>query len=438
MCGIAGLFDTRERAPVNADVLRAMTGSLAHRGPDADGFHVEDGVGLGHRRLSIIDIAGGAQPFFNDAGTVALTYNGEVYNFQALRDELRALGHSFSTNSDTEVIVKAWEAWGEACVERFNGMFALGVYDRGRQSLFLARDRLGIKPLYYGLLPNGLLAFGSELKALLRVPELDRSLDPLAVEDYFAYGYVPEPRTILTAVKKLPPGYTLTATRGEALPAPMRYWNVSFERAAPASDADIEAEIRHRVTESVKLRMIADVPLGAFLSGGVDSSAVVATMAQLKDAAVNTCSISFGDPKFNESAFAQQVAERFETDHEVRQVDPADFDLIDRLVDFYDEPYADSSAMPTYRVCELARAKVTVALSGDGGDENFAGYRRYRWHAYEERVRRLLPPGLRGPFFGLAGRLYPKLDWAPKVLRAKSTLQALARDSLEGYFHSVS
>ena len=438
MCGIAGIFDTRESAPVNSQVLRDMTGSLAHRGPDADGFFVEDGVGLGHRRLSIIDLEGGVQPFLNDAGTVAMTYNGEVYNFAEMRDELRAVGHEFHTHSDTEVLVHAWEEWGEACVERFNGMFALGIYDRRRRCLFLARDRLGIKPLYYGTLPNGLLVFGSELKALLQAPWLERHIDPLAVEDYFAYGYVPEPRTILSGVHKLPPGHTLTVTRGKPVPEPVQYWDVAFQPGEARSEADIEAEIRHRVTESVKLRMIADVPLGAFLSGGVDSSAVVAAMADLKDSPVKTCSISFGDPKFNESAFAQVVADRFATDHDVRQVDPADFDLIDRLVEFYDEPYADSSAMPTYRVCGLARNKVTVALSGDGGDENFAGYRRYRWHAYEERVRRLLPPGLRGPVFGLAGRLYPKMDWAPKVLRAKSTLQALARDSLEGYFHSVS
>ncbi|HEC20160.1 MAG TPA: amidotransferase 1, exosortase A system-associated, partial [Gammaproteobacteria bacterium] len=364
-------------------------------------------------------------------------YNGEIYNYQELAIELQARGHVFRTHCDTEVIVHAWEEWGESCVERFRGMFAFALWDRNQRRLFLARDRLGIKPLYYALLPDGYLIFSSELKALLKHPGLPRRTDLRAVEDYFAFGYVPEPKTILQHANKLPPGYTLCCESNKSFPVPHQYWDVPFS-IRPLSDTDAEGEMITRLREAVKVRMIAEVPLGAFLSGGVDSSAVVAMMAELSSEPVNTCSISFGDPKFNESEFAAQVAQKFNTRHQVEQVAPDDFDLLDKLANLYDEPFADSSAMPTYRVCELARRHVTVALSGDGGDENLAGYRRYRWHLNEERLRRFMPDGMRKPLFGMMGRLYPKADWAPKVLRAKATFECIARDSVEGYFHSVS
>jgi asparagine synthase (glutamine-hydrolysing) len=263
-------------------------------------------------------------------------------------------------------------------------------------------------------------------------------MDPRAVEEYFGYGYVPEPRTILQSAFKLPPGHHLSLGRGRPRAEPVEYWDVPFAVGPAGEEADLQAELVERLREAVRIRLIAEVPLGAFLSGGVDSSAVVAMMAGLSQDPVNTCSISFGDPKFNESDFAGQVAELYGTAHRVEQVDTDDFDLVEKLAGLYDEPYADSSAMPTYRVCELARRKVTVALSGDGGDENLAGYRRYRWHTYEERARAMLPLSLRRPLFGLLGSVYPKLDWAPKVFRGKSTFQALARDNVEGYFHSVS
>ncbi|ROR34745.1 XrtA/PEP-CTERM system amidotransferase [Inmirania thermothiophila] len=438
MCGLTALFDLRDRRPVDQVLLARMTRRLAHRGPDGEGLHCEPGVGLGHRRLAIIDLAGGTQPLANEDGRVWVAYNGEIYNFAELMAELEALGHRFRTRCDTEVIVHAWEAWGERCVERFRGMFAFALWDGRTQTLFLARDRLGIKPLFYAALADGWLAVASELKALALHPALPRTLDPRAVESYFAYGYVPEPHTIHEGVLKLPPGHTLTVRRGRPLPAPAPYWDVPFVPHGPMDEAEAAAELVERIREAVRIRLVAEVPLGAFLSGGVDSSTVVATMAGLVDGPVNTCSISFGDPAFNEAAYAARVAERYRTDHRVRQVDPDDFDLVDRLVEVYDEPYADSSAMPTYRVCELARERVTVALSGDGGDENLAGYRRYRWHVYEERLRARLPLALRRPLFGLLGRIYPKMDWAPKVLRAKATLESLARDAVEGYFHSVS
>ncbi len=438
MCGIAGIFDTRSRQEISRPVLEQMTSSIEHRGPDANGYHMEPGLALGHRRLAIIDLASGHQPMFSADGAIALTYNGEIYNFLALREELIAKGHQFKTRCDTEVIIYAWLEWGERCVERFNGMFAFALWDSRKQTLFLARDRIGIKPLYYAELADGLVLFGSELKVLLQHPGLVREVDPQAVEEYFAFGYVPDPRTILKNVHKLESGHTLSLVRGQSVPAQYQYWDVDFTAQEHPGEQALMGEIADRVRGAVERRLVAEVPLGAFLSGGVDSSAVVAMMAGISPDPVKTCSIAFGERKFDESNYAAQVAKQYKTDHRVERVDPNDFDLVSELSRLYDEPYADSSAMPTYRVCELARREVTVALSGDGGDENFAGYRRYRWHALEERVRKVLPDGLRKPMFGLAGAIYPKMDWAPKFLRAKTTLQAIARSSMEGYLHGVS
>jgi asparagine synthase (glutamine-hydrolysing) len=438
MCGIVGIFDTRGRRDVDRAVLTRMNESQHHRGPDEGGLHLEPGLGLGHRRLSIIDLSTGQQPLFNEDGSVAVVFNGEIYNYRELIPQLQALGHVFHTRSDTEVIVHGWEAWGEDCVQRFRGMFAFALWDRNRDTLFLARDRLGVKPLYYASLPDGRFLFGSELKALLAHGGLPRELDPRAVEEYFTLGYVAEPRSIYRAARKLPPATTLTLRRGHAVPEPRRYWDVRF---CPDHRIDARAageELVARLSESIRLRMIAEVPLGAFLSGGVDSSGVVALMAGASATPVNTCSIAFADPAYNESEFAQQVADRYRTRHFVDRVETDDFDLIDTLAWLYDEPYADSSAIPTYRVCQLARRHVTVALSGDGGDETFGGYTRYRVHLAEERMRNALPLGVRRPMFGLLGRMYPKADWAPRVLRAKATFQAMARDTVEAYLHSVS
>jgi asparagine synthase (glutamine-hydrolysing) len=438
MCGIVGIMDLTGRRPISRELLARMNETQHHRGPDAGGLHLEPGVGLGHRRLSIIDLSTGQQPLFNEDGSVVVIFNGEIYNYQALIPELTRLGHVFRTRSDTEVIVHAWEQWGEACVERFRGMFAFALWDQNDDTLFLARDRLGVKPLYYAALRDGTFVFGSELKALTAHPRLVRELDPFAIEEYFALGYVPEPRTIYAGASKLPPGHTLTVRRGRPLPEPRQYWDVRFTLDNRIGLEDAQAELVERLKESVRLRMISDVPLGAFLSGGVDSSAVVAMMAGTAAEPVNTCSIAFTDPAFDETAYARQVAERYRTRHFVDTVDSDDFSLIEVLARTYDEPYADSSALPTYRVCQLARQHVTVALSGDGGDESFAGYRRYRLHAMEERLRSVLPLSLRRPAFGLLGRVYPKADWAPQVFRAKTTFQALARSSVDAYFHSVS
>jgi asparagine synthase (glutamine-hydrolysing) len=439
MCGIVGIFDLQGKREINKDVLSRMNESQYHRGPNEGGIHTEPGLGLGHRRLSIIDLGSGQQPMHSRDKNVVVTFNGEIYNFMDVRKELEVMGYSFQTHCDTEVIVYGWQAWGEACVDHFRGMFAFAIWDRHQQSLFLARDRLGVKPLYYAQLSNGQFIFASELKALKIHPDLPRELDPTAIEDYFGFGYIPDPKTIYKNVHKLEPGYCLTLRHGQLNCHPRQYWNVRFAvDPKPRSEQDIGEELMGRFREAVKIRMMADVPLGAFLSGGVDSSGVVAMMAGLSADPVNTCSISFGDPAYNESKFAAQVAERYHTSHRVEQVNPDDFSLIDQLAGLYDEPYADSSALPTYRVCELAKKQVTVVLSGDGGDENIGGYGRYRWHVNEEKMRSYLPDTIRKPLFGTLGQLYPKADWAPKIFRAKSTLESIGRDSVEGYFHSVS
>ena len=432
------MFDSRGAREIDRAMLTRMNTSQAHRGPDGEGYHVDGGVGLAHRRLSIIDIATGQQPLYNEDRSVVVVFNGEIYNYQELIPQLEALGHVFHTKSDTEVIVHAWEAWGEECVQRFRGMFAFALYDRNTRTLFMARDRLGVKPLYYTVLSDGLMLFGSELKALLVHPGVSREIDPCAVEEYFALGYVAEPRSIFKGVLKLPPGHTLRIQRGAPLPAPREYWDVKFTLDDPIGLPEACEELNRRLAESVRLRMISEVPLGAFLSGGVDSSAVVATMARISKEPVNTCSISFDDPAFDEAKFAQVVAQQYRTRHFVEQVASDDYDLIDTLAGVYDEPYADSSAIPTYRVCQLARKHVTVALSGDGGDESFGGYRRYRFHLLEERMRSILPLGIRRPAFGFLGRWYPKADWAPRMFRAKTTFESLARTSVEAYLHSMS
>jgi asparagine synthase (glutamine-hydrolysing) len=438
MCGIVGIFDVRGTAEVDRDLLSRMNESQFHRGPDEGGLHYEPGLGFGHRRLSIIDLSSGQQPMHSADSNLVVTFNGEIYNFLDLRQELLAQGYTFKTHCDTEVILYAWQAWGEACVEHFRGMFAFALWDRARQTLFLARDRLGVKPLYYASLANGQFIFGSELKALKQHPLLPRAIEPTAIEEFFGFGYIPDPKTIYSGVYKLEPGYCLSIRKGQQDWQPRQYWDVKFQATTQGDEHEIGDALLERLREAVKIRMMAEVPLGAFLSGGVDSSAVVALMAELSTEPVNTCSISFGDPKFNEAQYAAQIAERYHTSHRVEQVAADDFSLIDQLAALYDEPYADSSALPTYRVCEMAKKQVTVVLSGDGGDENLAGYRRHRWHTYEERMRSMLPDAVRIPLFSTLGNLYPKLDWAPKVLRAKTTFEAIGRDSMAGYFHGIS
>lgn len=435
MCGIAGIFDPEGARPVDRQVLERMTRSLAHRGPDGEGFHLEDGVGLGHRRLSIIDLDGGAQPLFNEDGTVVVTYNGEIYNHRAVAEQLRARGHTFRTRCDTEVIVHAWEEWGPACVERLDGMFAFGLYDAGTRTLFLARDRFGIKPLYYTELADGRMAFASELKALMVLPELSREIDPEAVEDFFAFGYVPDPRSIYASVRKLAPGHTLEIASGRR--RLRRYWQWAVTEGADESSAVLEEQLIAHLKRSCEARMMAEVPLGAFLSGGVDSSAVVACMAEARTRPVQTCSIRFHDQAFDESSYAAMVARRYGTNHHVDLVDFDAVHLAERLAHVYDEPFADSSSMPTYLVCEMARKHVTVVLSGDGGDEVFGGYQRYRSAHYHGRFRSLFPFGLNRAVFGGLLRAYPRMDAAPRHRRLHPHLAAAASDEAHGYARLV-
>ena len=437
MCGIAGLFHIGTAKPVDPARVRLMTDVLTHRGPDGAGIWTAQGVGLGHRRLSIIDLGGGAQPMHSADGALTVTYNGEIYNFRDVRRELEGRGAVFRTDSDTEVLIHGWNAWGPDLLPKLNGMFAFALHDTRTATLFLVRDRLGVKPLHYTLLADGSVAFASELKGLLANPAVRRELSHQAIEDYLALGYVPDDACLVAGVKKLPAGYVLKLERGKPLPNPSQWWDVDFSLRAKGSAADLEAQMLQHLRDGVTSRMVSDVPLGAFLSGGVDSSTVVALMAEVSKSAVQTCSIGFDNAAYDETAYADAVANRFATDHRKRIVAPDDFAAIDVLANAFDEPFADASALPTWRVCQLARETVTVALSGDGADEIFAGYRRHKFQAAEERVRGFLPNGLRRSVFGMLGKFYPKADWAPQRFRAKSTFLALAADGDEAYARAI-
>ncbi len=435
MCGLAGILAPRG-AQVDRVLLARMTAALAHRGPDGDGFHVEPGVGLGHRRLSIIDVEGGHQPMFNEDGSVVVVFNGEIYNHAELRPELEALGHRFVTRCDTEAIVHGWEAWGPAVLDRLNGMFAIALWDRNRRQLFLARDRLGKKPLHYARQPGGALVFASELGALMEAP-LPRRVSAAAVDNYFALSYTPDPDTIWEGVRKLPAAHYLLLdadkTRDER---PRRYW-FPPTRAGAMDEAEAMPQLMEHLRRATASRLIADVPLGAFLSGGVDSGAVVATAAGLKASPLATFTIGFPGSE-DETPLASRVAKRYGTAQHDERAETADY--IEAARDqaaIFGEPFGDWSSVPTHAVCRLARKHVTVAVSGDGGDEVFAGYRRYRWHMLATAVRRAVPAPLRRRVLGGAARLYPRMDWAPRWLRAKHTLTEISLDAALGYYRTV-
>ncbi|MGH6786405.1 MAG: XrtA/PEP-CTERM system amidotransferase [Novosphingobium sp.] len=438
MCGIAGLFHLGTAKPVDPARVERMCDAIVHRGPDGSGVWTAPGVGLGFRRLAIIDLEGSPQPMASANGRAMLVFNGEIYNFRELREELKAHGAQFRTDGDGEVILAAWQRWGVDCLPHLHGMFAFALYDLEAHTLLLARDRLGVKPLFTAPLSDGSLAFASELKALAAHPLLRRDVDPLAIEDYLAWGYVPDHRSILAGVSKLPAGHYQLLRHDAPAPAPVKWWDVSFAERRPGRAADLEAELLHLLRQAVTSRMTADVPLGAFLSGGVDSSSVVALMAELSRDPVKTCSIGFDVAALDETGYAEAVAQRFATDHRARTVSPDDFEHVDTIAAMFDEPFADASALPTWRVCQLARESVTVALSGDGADEAFAGYRRHLFQHAEDRARSVLPPGMRASVFGALGAAYPKADWAPRPLRAKTTLLSLAGSSEAGYARALS
>ncbi len=411
---------------------------MAHRGPDGAGVWTEHGVGLGHRRLSVIDVEGSPQPMLSADGRAVIAFNGEIYNFRELRRELERDGAKFRTSGDTEVILAAWQRWGVDCLDKLHGMFVIALYDLDTRQLLLARDRFGVKPLHLARLSDGSLAFASELKGLLAHPLIRRRVDPQALDAYLTWGYVPDSHAILSGVQKLAAGHFLLLEQGKPVPQQRRWYDISFAERAKGSEADLSAELVHLMREAVQSRMVSDVPLGAFLSGGVDSSSVVALMSEASAEPVRTCSIGFDVEGLDETSYAKQIAEQFGTAHDSRIVGQEDFGALDQLAGMFDEPFADASALPTWRVCQLAREKVTVALSGDGADEAFAGYRRQVFHHNEERVRSLLPSGLRGSLFGTLGRFWPKADWAPRPLRAKATLLALAESGEEGYARGLS
>ncbi|NBC32106.1 MAG: amidotransferase 1, exosortase A system-associated [Alphaproteobacteria bacterium] len=438
MCGLAGIMDLRGQRPIDPERLAAMSARIAHRGPDGSGSHVEPGLGLVHRRLAIIDLAGGAQPMANAAGTIRIVFNGEIYNFKALMDDLAGRGHRFATRCDTEAIVHGWAEWGEGVLDRLRGMFAFALWDAGRGQLILARDRIGEKPLYYAVTPAGELVFASEISGVLAALPETPPLDPQAVENYFAYGYVPDPKSIFRGIAKLAPGELLVAGRGAGAPAVRQYWDVPLGDSPAMTAASLEEELRARLDAATRMRMVSDVPLGAFLSGGVDSGGVVAMMAGASARPVVTCSIAFEEAAFDESRYAAMVAERYGTAHHRMTVGIDAGGLIDRLAGVYGEPFADSSALPTYLVSGLARRHVTVALTGDGGDESFAGYRRHAFHLREEQLKARFPEALRRPVFGALAAAWPKLDWAPRWLRGKATCEALASDWIGGYGRAVS
>jgi asparagine synthase (glutamine-hydrolysing) len=435
MCGFAGIFFPKDDKALKPDAafLKCMTDSIAHRGPDGEGFFAEPHIGLGHRRLSIIDIAMGQQPLFNEDHSVVVVFNGEIYNYQELVLRLTNLGHQFRTASDTEVIVHAWEQWGSDCVSYFRGMFAFALWDRKTKSLFLARDHMGVKPVYWGTTNNGSIVFGSELKALMRHPQLSRTINPLAADDYFNLGFVPDPKTILSSCHKLPPSSFLLWQVGQKSPTVSRYWKVQFAANTAIDEQRAQTELQEQILDAVKLRMVSEVPIGAFLSGGVDSSIVVASMAKLNAEPVKTCSIGFDVSTFDESDYALQVATQFKTNHYAETISVDEHNQIDKLAAIYDEPFADSSAIPTIRVCELARRKVTVALSGDGGDETFAGYSRYLSNLTTEKWRNKIPQFVRKNALQAIAHAYPKIDWAPRPFRLKNVLNEISVGPVEAY-----
>ncbi len=421
----------------DSDLIQRMCDRIEHRGPDGFGYYRKGPVALGHRRLSIIDLSGGGQPLGNEDGSIQIVFNGEIYNYRELREELIQKGHRFATHSDTETMVHLYEEVGERLPEYLNGMFALAIWDNNRQELFLARDRFGKKPLYYSTdTPGFRFCFASELKALAAIPSFDDTVRPGSVANALALGYVPDPDTIYAKVHKLAPGHSaLVSPSGMRI---RRYWTLQF---APEDGMDYNRsmeELRALSADAVDRRMMSDVPLGGFLSGGVDSSGVVALMAQQAQSRVKSFSIGFTNEDFDEVRFARMVAARYQTDHHEETVTPSIHEMLGVLVEHFDEPFSDASAIPTLYLARMTRQHVTVALSGDGADELFGGYRRYRFAVNEERTRRLMPRWFRGSVVAAAASIYPKFDRMPQVFRAKATLTCLSRELGGAYFHSMS
>jgi len=391
MCGICGKISLNNE-PIDKVLLKNMISCLSHRGPDDEGIYIKGAIGLGHRRLSIIDLSPLAyQPMSNEDGTIWIVYNGEIYNFIDLREDLIKKGHVFRSKSDTEAIIHSYEEYGIECLKYLRGMFAFALWDEKDRSLFIARDRVGKKPLYY-LHSQNAFVFASEIKSILQDESFLRKPDHTAIHHYLTYQYVPSPWTAFEGIKKLPPAHYLVLRNGQV--EIKRYWKLSYLPKHRMKEEDLGDEIIERLRESVRIRLISDVPLGAFLSGGIDSSAIVALMSGIMDEPVKTFSIGFKETAYNELHYARMVAERFRTNHVEFVVEPKAIDIIDKLIWHYNEPFADPSAIPTYYVSKLAREHVTVVLNGDGGDENFAGYGRYAANEFSRMMHRFFPPSV--------------------------------------------
>lgn len=437
MCGISGILYHDSSQTVVEDVLRRSADAIAHRGPDAAGYWTEGNVGLAHRRLSIIDLAGGDQPMGNEDGSVQVVFNGEIYNFRELREQLERRGHHFRTRSDTEVLVHLYEEEGDRFVERLRGMFAFALWDGRQQRLLLARDRIGLKPLYY-YRDHEKFLFGSEIKAILAVPDVGREIDPEALEDFLAYGVICGARSIFRGVRKLAPAHVLVVEPGRPERRPHRYWQLQAEPDDALSLEEWQEAVEEKIVETVRAHRIADVPVGAFLSGGLDSSALVATLAQSGEETLQTFSIGFHEEAFSELPYARQVARRYGTQHVEEIVTPEAVHSLEELVHFYDEPFADASAIPTMCVSRLARRHVKVVLSGDGGDEAFGGYSRYAHDLREAGFRKAIPKWLRLFVLSQLAAMWPKADWLPRPLRAKTALTNLSLDAPAAYANTIS
>ena len=427
MCGIAGFVDTDRHARPDLNLIHRMCEVIRHRGPDDEGIHVEAGAALGMRRLSIIDLAGGRQPIHNETGTIRVVFNGEIYNYQELREELEARGHHFYTSSDTETIVHAYEEWGEDAFVRLQGMFGLAIWDQPSRTLLLARDRAGQKPLHYAE-RNGRLYFGSEIKSLLAASAVEPRLNAAALDHFLAFLYTPRDGSIFEGVHKVPPGHYLRWRDGRV--TVREYWRIAADEPFGGTEEEAVEALRTVLRDAVRSHMVSDVPLGAFLSGGVDSSAVVGMMAEASPRPVKTFSIGFDDPDFDELEHARTVARHFGTDHHEFVVRPDGLAILDDLIGHFDEPFADSSAIPTWYVSEIARRHVTVVLSGDGGDELFGGYDRYLPHPRVARFDRLPVPGMRTA----AAIAWPLL---PHGVKGKNFLRHVARDADGRYLDSI-
>lgn len=421
MCGICGKIYFDPSQEIEESEIRAMTASIRHRGPDDEGYYVQDNVGLGFRRLSIIDLSTGHQPLTNEDGSLWIIFNGEIYNFQELRELVIDKGHILKTRTDTECILHLYEEFGNDCVTYLRGMFAFAIWNNREKTLFCARDRLGIKPFYYYCDQHSFV-FGSEIKAILKAAAIDRTLDPHALDSYFTYGYVTGSRAIYSAIRKLLPAHTLSLhPHKSSKPQITRYWDICFQPDFTRSEAQWREEVEKEFSEAVRLHMVSDVPFGAFLSGGIDSSSVVAFMTRHSNEPIKTFSIGFIESQFNELQYAREVARRYKTDHHERVLEPESVNLLSVLVDAYDEPFADNSAIPTYYVSKFAREFVTVALSGDGGDELFAGYTDYYKLSNLDRYN-FLPAIMHKP---LAKALH---SFIPNQIKGKGLTYLLSQD----------